>query len=121
MAGPGAKRMGGGGAKPPAPKTAMAGKPVGGPSIGGGGLGAPPAPHPAPPPKPPMAPPVGAAPPMPGGGGAGGGGMGGSGGFEAGGPIPPSAPEARFERGGSVGGDTKGRVGRDTGTAGKSS
>lgn len=116
MAGPGGKKMGGGGMKPPAPRTAMAGKPVGGPSIGGGGLGAPPAPRPAAPPKPPMAPPsAGMAPPMPGGSGGGPGGIGGSGGFEDGGAVP------KYQRGGSVGGDAKSRTGRDTGSASKSS
>jgi hypothetical protein len=55
---------------------------------------------------------AGAPPPMPGGGGpppmGGGGGMGGSGGFQKGGTVGLGAK--KFERGGSVKGDTKARV-----------
>lgn len=123
MAGAGSKRMGGLGAKPTPPRTAMAGKPAGGPPAVGGGLGAPgPRPPAAPRPAPPMGG-AGAPPPMPGGAPpVGGGGMGGSGGFEAGGAVgAPMSEPSKFAKGGIVGGgDAKGRVGRDTGKASKS-
>ena len=110
--------MGGGGIKPGAPATPMAGKGLGaGPAMGA-------------PPRPPMVKPpgmgAGAPPPMPGGAIAAGpppppaGGMGGSGGFAKGGSIGLGKDEGErepkdrtaFKRGGSVvsGGDVKARV-----------
>jgi translation initiation factor IF-2 len=110
MKGPGMIKMGGGGRKPGAPATPMAGKPIG----GGGGpppaMGAPPRAPAAP--KPPMS--AGAPPPMPGGAGGGlgaPGGMGGSGGFAKGGTVGIGAK--KFEKGGDVrktSGDAKARV-----------
>lgn len=118
MTGPGAGVMGGPGAKPSRPPTAMAGRA-------------------------PAAPTAGALGPVPGGqprmGGGGGGGIGGAAGFKKGGHAEKHEEEKRkyarggevekdkgsereaFAKGGFVGGDAKGRTGRDTGHAGKSS
>jgi hypothetical protein len=126
MAGPGSRKMGGGGIKAGRPPTPMAGSGLGAPKGGlAAGMGAPP-----------MAPKVanvrppglgaGAPGPMPGGSGgpppsgpppAPAGGMGGSGGFAKGGPTGIGGEEAKaegaerpaFRKGGAVGGDTKAR------------
>lgn len=117
MTGPGAGVMGGPGAKPSRPPTAMAGRA-------------------------PAAPTAGALGPVPGGQprmGGGGGGIGGASGFKKGGHAEKHEEGKRekfargggvenkgsereaFAKGGFVGGDAKGRIGRDTGHAGKSS
>ena len=126
MAGPGSRKMGGGGIKAGRPPTPMAGSGLGAPKGGpAAAMGAPP-----------MAPKVanvrppglgaGPPPPMPGGGPGAGppppppGGMGGSGGFEKGGAaVREGGEEAKvegaerpaFRKGGAVhgGGDTKAR------------
>ena len=110
MKGPGMAKMGGGGRKPGAPVTPMAGKPAGGPPPMGG-LGAPPRP---PAPKPPGIG-AGAPPPMPGGAppmggmGGGGGGMGGSGGFAKGGSVGHGIKDASNDTFSTSGADTKPR------------
>jgi hypothetical protein len=100
MAGAGSKRMGGGGIKPGAPPTPMAGKPP----------MAPPAPR-----APMMKPPgmgAGAPPPMPGGAAgappsgpppAPAGGMGGSGGFKKGGSVGIGSAQVKPRSGGGKG------------------